>query len=71
MPQYGWDGIYKYIEKANIIQNLTISLERQVRLNNLTDLSNITAYADVFFKQARTLYNGVKDKYSSAQIIAN
>lgn len=63
VPQYGWDGLYKYIEKTSIIKNLTVNMKQQLTLNNLMDLTNITEYAGVYFKQAVTLYNGVKDKY--------
>jgi hypothetical protein len=39
--------------------------------DSFTLVENVTSYAGIYISQAESLYSGIKDSYSSAQVVYN
>jgi hypothetical protein len=69
--QYQWDGISTFLQKMALGSSLASALKLAVEGQNFSNLANLTSYASIYIDDGVSLYNGVKDDYSSAQITLN
>jgi hypothetical protein len=70
-PQYNWDGVNSFIDKMDVLTKLASSLQGQISKSTFSELLNLTVFGEIYLSRAESIYNGIKDDYSNAQITYN